>query len=555
MSTNEDFNQEYNPFGNMNEQYELYDYTSQLNTPQHTSNPYEINYITDLNFSLPENTTNFDKKSSSLFSEKSLNTISTLPTIFSYMTNETIINEAKEARQQLQQQSKNNISGKSTSHSNPNNNRKTNYNRNRNSNNSNKAIFKNSRFPLLENPNSKFTVLKYYKKGKWTKDEDSNLKELVERYEQKNWRMISKSMAGRSPIQCLHRWCKILKPGLVKGTWTIEEDMKLQFIVQQFGENFGDASKYIPGRTNKQCRERWLNVLNPQVTKGSWTINEDYLVFKLHKNFGGKWISFVPFFKARAENSIKNRFYSTTRRYATLVKKEKEINIENLTSEELNDKLFNEIKIRFMSENGLNNEEEVKEFEENVLKYNGKIVQPKTDFFSGYNKNKIPNNNNTSKDASTASNSINIQPINISNIPNINIESNNFNLKRNFLYCKEEELKNADLKIIEKEIYNMCDNPGNMLNTITLNNNIGITEITGYEDLNIKTINSELDSLLGNITNTNNGNNSNSTNILSIMSQLNDLEALVAKTKYQLIDYIPNIDNNKPQASLFDIEM
>ena len=34
-------------------------------------------------------------------------------------------------------------------------------------------------------------------------------------------------MNGRTPIQCLHRWTKILKPGLVKGPWTPEEDLLL----------------------------------------------------------------------------------------------------------------------------------------------------------------------------------------------------------------------------------------------------------------------------------------------------------------------------------------
>ena len=34
-------------------------------------------------------------------------------------------------------------------------------------------------------------------------------------------------MQTRTPIQCLHRWTKILKPGLVKGHWTPEEDKLL----------------------------------------------------------------------------------------------------------------------------------------------------------------------------------------------------------------------------------------------------------------------------------------------------------------------------------------
>ena len=38
--------------------------------------------------------------------------------------------------------------------------------------------------------------------------------------------MIAQDFLGeqRSDVQCLHRWQKVLQPGLVKGPWTKEED-------------------------------------------------------------------------------------------------------------------------------------------------------------------------------------------------------------------------------------------------------------------------------------------------------------------------------------------
>ena len=37
-----------------------------------------------------------------------------------------------------------------------------------------------------------------------------------------NWKMIATDYLGdqRSDVQCLHRWQKVLQPGLVKGPWT-----------------------------------------------------------------------------------------------------------------------------------------------------------------------------------------------------------------------------------------------------------------------------------------------------------------------------------------------
>ena len=70
------------------------------------------------------------------------------------------------------------------------------------------------------------------KRGKWTEDEDDLLRRSVEYYGEKHWRLISQHVSGRTPIQCLHRWSKILKPGLVKGPWSFEEDELLKEFVE-----------------------------------------------------------------------------------------------------------------------------------------------------------------------------------------------------------------------------------------------------------------------------------------------------------------------------------
>lgn len=66
------------------------------------------------------------------------------------------------------------------------------------------------------------------KSGKWDQEEDEMLKRAVDEHGAKQWRKIAEYVPGRTSIQCLHRWTKILKPGLVKGSWTPEEDEKLK---------------------------------------------------------------------------------------------------------------------------------------------------------------------------------------------------------------------------------------------------------------------------------------------------------------------------------------
>ena len=107
--------------------------------------------------------------------------------------------------------------------------------------------------------------------GKWTLEEDERLKAAVQRTGAKNWRKVADIVGGRTSIQCLHRWTKILQPGLVKGAWTKEEDNLLRDWVRKEGATkWAQAAQAIVGRSGKQIRERWFNILNPELKKGNW---------------------------------------------------------------------------------------------------------------------------------------------------------------------------------------------------------------------------------------------------------------------------------------------
>mmetsp|Transcript_24177 Transcript_24177/g.27887 ORF Transcript_24177/g.27887 Transcript_24177/m.27887 type:complete len:132 (-) Transcript_24177:1058-1453(-) len=129
------------------------------------------------------------------------------------------------------------------------------------------------------------------KSGKWNPEEDEMLRCAVEQHGAKQWRKIAEFVPGRTSIQCLHRWTKILKPGLVKGSWTPEEDEKLKnWVLKKKGAmKWAEATNEIKGRSGKQIRERWFNILNPQINKAKWTDEEERLLFQLYQKFGPKW--------------------------------------------------------------------------------------------------------------------------------------------------------------------------------------------------------------------------------------------------------------------------
>ena len=70
----------------------------------------------------------------------------------------------------------------------------------------------------------------------------------------------------------------------------------------------------IIGRCGKQCRERWVNILNPTVKKGNWTCEEQNVIYDQLKYHLTGWSNMSKILKGRTENSIKNYFYSSLRR-------------------------------------------------------------------------------------------------------------------------------------------------------------------------------------------------------------------------------------------------
>lgn len=90
---------------------------------------------------------------------------------------------------------------------------------------------------------------------------------------------------------------------------TTSKDCRWTEIARLLEENFG-----ILGRSSKQCRERWHNHLDPSLSKGPWSIEEQRTLFSTHQQLGNTWASLTPLLPGRSENAIKNQFYSSLRR-------------------------------------------------------------------------------------------------------------------------------------------------------------------------------------------------------------------------------------------------
>ena len=235
---------------------------------------------------------------------------------------------------------------------------------------------------------------------------------------------------------------------LKKGQWSPQEDKLLKQWVQINGPKKWEAcGRFIQGRKGKQCREQWKNCLNPDLLKGKWTPEEDFLIMFFYPKCKESWKKIIPLFNGRIENSIKNRFYSQLRKYATkdmepkerkrLSSKIKLDELKNYLNEALETAKADLIKKRKMTEEQFNAfiEKQEQKLKENIF-IEGEHIESnlstnKGDSFTEEDSNNIflQNKRNRTKDVVN-------ENINMNDIKNSDelIEFDGKNLNKNDIY-------------------------------------------------------------------------------------------------------------------------
>lgn len=149
--------------------------------------------------------------------------------------------------------------------------------------------------------------------ARWTRSEDGKLRASVEAGG--DWSRVAAAV-GRSPPECERRWRNVVSRGLQKGRFTSEEDKIILDCVASQPINWTSVASQVPGRTAKQCRERYQNSLDPSLKQKEWTADEDAILLEAHSRWENSWGQIVRALPGRSQNMAKNRWNSSVRKAA-----------------------------------------------------------------------------------------------------------------------------------------------------------------------------------------------------------------------------------------------
>uniref|UniRef100_A0A0N5AK43 HTH myb-type domain-containing protein n=1 Tax=Syphacia muris TaxID=451379 RepID=A0A0N5AK43_9BILA len=147
----------------------------------------------------------------------------------------------------------------------------------------------------------------------WSKEEDTSLITLCHSLKINGkipWEKVCCYMEGRSRQQCKVRYDRTLNVELKYGRWNEEEDILLKCAVGRFGKNWKQVASCVPGRTDAQCRDRWVNILDEKIKDSPWTLEEDEKLLKGVKEIGKEWARIALMLPGRTGDHCKTRFRS-----------------------------------------------------------------------------------------------------------------------------------------------------------------------------------------------------------------------------------------------------
>jgi hypothetical protein len=149
----------------------------------------------------------------------------------------------------------------------------------------------------------------------WNVEEDTKLIEAVKKHGKK-WLAVAAMVPGRTDKQCRNRWTQVIDPvaaaAKTKGIWKLEEDTKLTEAVKKYGQKWVAVAAMVAGRTDDQCRKRWTQTLDTAgKIVGLWNRDEDTNLSEAVKRHGKNWVAVATLVPGRTDKQCASRWTQT----------------------------------------------------------------------------------------------------------------------------------------------------------------------------------------------------------------------------------------------------
>ena len=91
--------------------------------------------------------------------------------------------------------------------------------------------------------------------------------------------------------------------------FTEQEDKMILEAMKRHKDDWESVAEYLPGRSPKQIRDRFMNYLRDGLKNTPWTKQEDDILIEMFNEIGPKWSKMKSKLPGRSGNDIKNRWH------------------------------------------------------------------------------------------------------------------------------------------------------------------------------------------------------------------------------------------------------
>jgi hypothetical protein len=109
----------------------------------------------------------------------------------------------------------------------------------------------------------------------------------------------------------------LVKPPPQRRKFTPDEDLMLRSLVEKLGTSrWNEIAQFLPRRSSRQCRDRYMNYLMDSLVRNPWTREEDAVLIQQVHQIGPRWVQIGKMLCGRSATNVKNRWYKRLRKFS-----------------------------------------------------------------------------------------------------------------------------------------------------------------------------------------------------------------------------------------------